>query len=584
MSGRPVRRRQNQIALFVILAVATFCIVVTWPGNPSKYLPGFIPWPSGAGLSVGGFERNEFRLGLDLAGGVSVTLEAAGSAAPVREGESLNDFAARQDVPLATLLDLNPDLARLDAAEHDRPLADTISTVILPLDPDLDLTEEIEQARLIIEERVNGFGVSEAEVTIVGGDRINAQIPGVSAAQAAGLVGSTALLEFREIDPVFPLAPLPVDPLAVRTTLVDAFDPAARQGGPDARPRLSETRVADPTEDVILAPRRSGEPPVRWIPARGLLDGEEVSLTGTFLIADSITRTLDGVGQPALTFEFDDDGAELFEQITGRLVTAQAPLGIFVDGRLISAPNVNAVISRSGIITGLSDDDARTLRLQLRAGALPINFQTIQQTEVAATLGEDSVIDTVQAGLIAFLAIVVFMVVYYRLPGLLAALALFVYAAMVMATFKLVPVTLTLAGIAGFVLSVGLAVDGNILIFERMKEELRLGRSLQGAIEAGWNRAWPAIRDGNVSTLITVAILWFFADALNANLIKSFAIALLVGTIFSMVTAIFVTRTFLNALVGFRLTRRPWLFGIRDMPPLRDATPPRRRAESGGDS
>ena len=579
-----MRRRQNQIALFVILAVATFCIVVTWPGNPGKYLPGFIPWPSGAGFSVGGFERNEFRLGLDLAGGVSVTLEAAGSAAPVREGESLNDFAARQDVPLATLLDLNPDLARLDPAEHDRPLADTISTVILPLDPDLDLTEEIEQARLIIEERVNGFGVSEAEVTIVGGDRINAQIPGVSAAQAAGLVGSTALLEFREIDPVFPLAPLPVDPLAVRTTLFDAFDPAARQGGPDARPRLSETRVADPTEDVILAPRRSGEPPVRWIPARGLLDGEEVSLTGTFLIADSITRTLDGVGQPALTFEFDDDGAELFEQITGRLVTAQAPLGIFVDGRLISAPNVNAVISRSGIITGLSDDDARTLRLQLRAGALPINFQTIQQTEVAATLGEDSVIDTVQAGLIAFLAIVVFMVVYYRLPGLLAALALFVYAAMVMATFKLVPVTLTLAGIAGFVLSVGLAVDGNILIFERMKEELRLGRSLQGAIEAGWNRAWPAIRDGNVSTLITVAILWFFADALNANLIKSFAIALLVGTIFSMVTAIFVTRTFLNALVGFRLTRRPWLFGIRDMPPLRDATPPRRRAESGGDS
>ena len=579
-----MRRRQNQIALFVILAVATFCIVVTWPGNPSKYLPGFIPWPSGAGLSVGGFERNEFRLGLDLAGGVSVTLEAAGSAAPVREGESLNDFAARHDVPLATLLDLNPDLARLDPAEHDRPLADTISTVILPLDPDLDLTEEIEQARLIIEERVNGFGVSEAEVTIVGGDRINAQIPGVSAAQAAGLVGSTALLEFREIDPVFPLAPLPVDPLAVRTTLFDAFDPAARQGGPDARPRLSETRVADPTEDVILAPRRSGEPPVRWIPARGLLDGEEVALTGTFLIADSITRTLDGVGQPALTFEFDDDGAELFEQITGRLVTAQAPLGIFVDGRLISAPNVNAVISRSGIITGLSDDDARTLRLQLRAGALPINFQTIQQTEVAATLGEDSVVDTVQAGLIAFLAIVVFMVVYYRLPGLLAALALFVYAAMVMATFKLVPVTLTLAGIAGFVLSVGLAVDGNILIFERMKEELRLGRSLQGAIEAGWNRAWPAIRDGNVSTLITVAILWFFADALNANLIKSFAIALLVGTIFSMVTAIFVTRTFLNALVGFRLTRRPWLFGIRDMPPLRDATPPRRRAESGGDS
>ena len=130
----------------------------------------------------------------------------------------------------------------------------------------------------------------------------------------------------------------------------------------------------------------------------------------------------------------------------------------------------------------------------------------------------------------------------------------------------------------------GLAVDGNVLIFERMKEELRLGRSLQGAIEAGWNRAWPAIRDGNVSTLITVAILWVFADALNANLIKSFAVALLVGTIFSMVSAIFVTRTFLQALVGFQLTRRPWLFGIREMPPLDDeGGGGRRGAEASGD-
>ncbi len=579
-----MRRRQNQLALLVILAVATFCVVVTWPGNPGKYLPGFIPWPSGSGISVGGFERNHFRLGLDLAGGVSVTLEAAGSAAPVRDGESLSDFVARQDVPLETLLDLNSALADLDPAEYDRPLPAALSTITLPLDPDLDLTEEIEQARLIIEQRVNGFGVSEAEVTIVGEDRINAQIPGVSAAQAAQLVGSTALLEFREIDPALPFSPPPADPVAARTTLFDAFDPAARLSGPGEPPRLAETRVTDPTEDVILTPRRSGEPPSRWIPARGLLGGEQVALTGTFLIAESITRTLDGVGQPALTFQFDDDGAELFEQITTRLFGEQRPLGIFVDGRLISAPNVSAVISDSGIITGLSDENARTLRLQLRAGALPINFRTIQQTEVAATLGADSVVDTVQAGLIAFLAIVIFMVVYYRLPGLLAALALFVYAAMVMATFKLVPVTLTLAGIAGFVLSVGLAVDGNILIFERMKEELRLGRSLQGAIEAGWNRAWPAIRDGNVSTLITVAILWLFADALNANLIKSFAIALLVGTIFSMVTAIFVTRSFLHALIGFRLTRRPWLFGIREMPPLEDATPARRGAESGGGS
>ena len=584
-----MRRRQNQLSLLLIAVVTAFSVAVTWPGDPDKYLPDFIPWPSGGGLNIGDFDRDEFRLGLDLAGGVSVTLEASGAAAPVRSGETLTDFASRQGQPIETLLDLNPGLESIDPSDYGRPLPAAIATILLPLDPDLDLTEDIEQARLIIEERVNGFGVSEAEVTIVGSTRINAQIPGVTAAEAAGLVGSTAQLEFREIDLVQATPPDPVDLVEARATVYDAFDSVFVQEGFPFLPRLTETFIEDADADVILAPPAGGGVDQRWIAATGILNGEEVALTGTFLIADSIGRTIDAGGLPALTFEFDDDGAEIFEQITSRLVTVQAPLGIFVDGRLISSPRVTAVISDSGIITGLTDESSRALRRQLRAGALPINFQTIQQTEVAATLGEDSVVDTVQAGLVAFLAIVLFMIVYYRLPGVLAALALFVYAAMVMATFKLVPVTLTLAGISGFVLSVGLAVDGNVLIFERMKEELRLGRSLQGAIEAGWNRAWPAIRDGNVSTLITVAILWIFADALNANLIKSFAVALLVGTIFSMVTSIFVTRTFLNALVGFQLTRKPWLFGIREMPPLDDEPDGRPRgdrprgAEASGD-
>jgi preprotein translocase subunit SecD len=580
-----VRKRQNQLALLVIAVVTAFSVIVTWPGDPEKYLPDFVPWPSGGGLNVGGFDRDEFRLGLDLAGGVSVTLEASGAASPVRDGESLTEFAARQDIPIDTLLDLNRTIEDFDEADYIQPLPDTIATLILPLDPDIDLSEDIAQARDVIEERVNGFGVSEAEVTIVGSDRINAQIPGVTAAEAAGLVGSTALLEFREVDPAQPVPRESVDPVDASVTLYDAFDPLFLQEDFPFEQRLSETSVEDPDADVILAPlAQGGGGLARWIPATGLLDGEEVQLTGTFLIADSISRTLDSTGVTALTFEFDRDGAELFEQITRRLVGSQAPLGIFVDGQIISSPTVSAVIRDAGIITGLSDEAAQRLRRQLRAGALPINFQTIQQTEVAATLGEDSVVDTVQAGLVAFIAILLFMIIYYRLPGVLAALALIVYASMVMATFKLVPVTLTLAGIAGFVLSMGLAVDGNILIFERMKEELRLGRSLQGSIEAGWNRAWPAIRDGNVSTLITVAILWIFADALNANLIKSFAIALLVGTIFSMVTSIFVTRTFLNALVGHQLTRKPWLLGIRETPSLYEEPGSRpRRPESSGD-
>ena len=622
-----MRKSQHQLTLVVILVVTGFSFFVTWPGDPDKYLPDFIPWPSGHGINLGGFDRDEFRLGLDLAGGVSVTLEASGTALQVREGDSLGDLAARSDVleiVAADIVTLNPELGGLDRADFDRtlrdvselavpaaatgpssdlfgpetvpvevvpgdtllefvgrldlinllvslnpaletiaeeeigqPLPTSFDRVVVPLElTDADLTESVEEARQIIEDRVNGFGVSEAEVTVLGENRINAQIPGVTADEAASLVGSTALLEFREIDPIQTGVSPPVDPFQARQTVFDSFDPAIEA---DAA-RVFQFQVANPDADVIVI---NG---TRWIPARAVgSDGEITQLTGRFLIPDSIERTLDRTGQPALLFEFNAEGAVLFERITERLAATQAQLGIFVDGLLVSAPRVQAVISDRGTITGLTNEDARLLRRQLRAGALPINFQVIQQTEVAATLGEDSVVDTVQAGLVAFVAIIVFMILYYRLPGLLATLALVVYAAAVMATFKLIPITLTLAGVAGFVLSMGLAVDANILIFERMKEELRLGRSLLGSIDTGWARAWSAIRDANTSTLITVVILWLFADALNANLIKSFAIALLVGTIFSMVSAIFVTRTFLHLVVDLRVARRPWLFGIREM-------------------
>ena len=574
-----MHRRQNHLALILIVVVTTFGIVVTWPGNPDKYLPDFVPWPSGGGLNVGDFDRDAFRLGLDLAGGVAVTLEASGESAPVRPGETLNDFASRTQIDIPTLLDRNASLGRLPSEEYGQPLSEEIDTLILPISIDAALLEDVvQEARSIIEERVNGFGISEAEVTILGEDRISVQIPGVSGEEAAGLVGSTAQLEFREIDPLQRTPPPPLDPFAVRSTLADAFDPVLRTPGHPAPARISTFIVPDPDEDVILA---GGS---RWIPAQGRdLDGENVALTGRFLRPDSIQRTLDNSGLPALAFEFNRTGATILAQVTQRLVRNNDPLGIFVDGSLISAPIVQAVISDRGIISGLDDEDAATLRRQLRAGALPINFQVIQQTEVAATLGEDSVVDTVQAGLVAFLVVVIFMIVYYRLPGVLAAMALLVYVSLVMTTFKLVPITLTLPGVAGFILSLGLAVDGNVLIFERMKEELRTGTTLARAIEIGWRRAWPAIRDANVSTLITVAILWFFADRLNANLIKSFAVALLVGTSFSMLTSMFVTRSFLHAIVGLPVLRSPWLFGLREIPGEESSAPgtPRDAARQG---
>ena len=574
-----MRKQRNRLALLAILLVTGFSLAVTWPGNPDRYLPDFVPWPSGHGLNIGDFDRDEFRLGLDLAGGVSVTLEASGEAAPVRPGETLEEFALRRETSVETLLELNPSLRDLDPDTYTQPLPEEITTFSLPLLIEgAVLDDAIAQARDIIEERVNGFGVSEAEVTVVGNNRVNAQIPGVTAAEAADLVGATALLEFRVIDPFQSTVPPPVDPIAVSETLEDVFDPDFAEIDSEVeQPRIATHPVLDPTDDTIVVDG------IRWIPATARnREGEEEQLTGVHLNPQSIARTLDQGGQPALSFGFTAEGSRLAEQITAELVPLQSPMGIFLDGRLISQPRVLGVISSNGIITGLSEDESRTLSRQLRAGALPVNFHVVQQTEVAATLGEDSVVQTVQAGLVAFLAIILFMVLYYRLPGALAALALMAYAAVFMATFKLVPITLTLAGVAGFVLSMGLAVDANVLIFERMKEELRLGRGLHGAIETGWIRAWPAIRDANISTLITVAILWFFADQLNANLIKSFAIALLVGTLYSMVTAIFVTRTFLNLTVGFGLTRKPWLFGIRTIP--EETTPSSGRTPRAGGS
>ncbi|MCK6563746.1 MAG: SecD/SecF family protein translocase subunit [Dehalococcoidia bacterium] len=188
----------------------------------------------------------------------------------------------------------------------------------------------------------------------------------------------------------------------------------------------------------------------------------------------------------------------------------------------------------------------------------------MQSSEVSATLGEDSVRDSVRAGEIGLLAVALFMILYYRLPGLLAALALGVYTALTLAVFKLWPVTLTLSGIAAFVLSVGMAVDANILIFERMKEELRRGRTLNSAIDIGFRRAWTSIRDSNVSTFITCLILYWFGDQFGAALVKGFALTLAIGVGVSMFSAITVTRTFLKMVVGTPLARNHWLFNAEE--------------------
>jgi preprotein translocase subunit SecD len=286
-------------------------------------------------------------------------------------------------------------------------------------------------------------------------------------------------------------------------------------------------------------------------------------------------------GLPNVAFEFNSDGAQVFGQITQRLVGK--PLGIFLDGQEISAPTVQAVLTQSGVITGLSLDQARLLALQLNAGALPVPVSIQEERTVDATLGADSVHKSIVAGELALVVVIAFMLLYYRLPGLAASCALIIYSLLTLSIFKLIPVTLTLAGIAGFILSLGMAVDANILIFERMKEELRSGKTIAAAIRAGEDRAWPSIRDSNTSTLITCLVLYFFGQQFGATIIMGFALVLGIGVLISLFSAIVVTRTFLELLLSQTWAHSARLFGMQIAPDqIGGVTTPTRRPAVAG--
>ena len=205
-------------------------------------------------------------------------------------------------------------------------------------------------------------------------------------------------------------------------------------------------------------------------------------------------------------------------------------------------------------------ESSQDLALQLQSGALPLTIKRIQRRDVDAILGPDSLNKSVVAGVIGFVLVLLFMVLYYRVPGVVSAVALLIYAAVVLSLFKLIPITLTLSGVAAVILSIGMAVDANILIFERMKEELRAGRTMLSAVNIGFSRAWPAIRDGNVSTLITCGILFYFSNQLGTTVVQGFAVALAVGVLISLFTAVVVSRTFLRTIALTRLARRPEMF------------------------
>jgi len=303
----------------------------------------------------------------------------------------------------------------------------------------------------------------------------------------------------------------------------------------------------------------------RWKPATALIDGEEKALTSRYFKENTYIDR-DDLGRIELLFEWDEEGSKLSEIITGRLIGK--PMGIFEgDEPLLGeddipiAPTVQAIIVDRGVITGLSYNEATSLSKQLNAGRLPVPLEILYDQTVSPLLGADFIDMSLKAGLIGIILVMLFMIVYYRLPGVLASLALVFYGALVLAIFKLVPVTLTLAGIGGFVLSIGMAVDANVLIFERMKEEFRTGRTLGAAIEAGFNRAWTAIRDSNVTTIIVCIILYWLGSSIVASApVMGFALTLLIGVVVSMFTAIVVTRTFLRLFVGSPVADKTSLF------------------------
>lgn len=345
--------------------------------------------------------------------------------------------------------------------------------------------------RDVIERRVNAFGIAEPVVSVAGTNRLIVELPGIKdIAGAVKQIGLTPFLEFREENP---------DYHTEEETMLDF----ARQYRPTG------------------------------------LTGK--NLRKSEIVFDPTTNS------PEISLQFDDQGKKLFSDITERNVGKT--VAIFLDGGPISAPVVQQKITAGrAVITGkFTIDQAKELAQRLNAGALPVPIKLLQQQNIGPTLGKISLQHSIVAGIIGFLAVALFMIIYYRLAGVSAVLALLVYVIITLSIFKLLPVTLTLAGIAGFILSVGMAVDANILVFERTREELRSGHDLSIALEEGFRRAWTAIRDSNVSSLITVFILGYF----GTSLIRGFAITLGVGILVSMFSALTVTRIFLRFFYSF---------------------------------
>jgi preprotein translocase subunit SecD len=388
--------------------------------------------------------------------------------------------------------------------------------------PSTDVRDAMQTLQQTIERRVNMFGVSEASVTTESGSvlsgsgddqRLSVELPGVTdVSQAIEMIGQTPLLEFR----------LENDQTKAELALVG---------------------MATSTDEILA----------------GLYNAYEATgLSGGQLKRASVVFGTQLTASPYVLIQFDADGAKLFEKITEANIGKS--MAIFLDGTLLSDPVIQtAIYGGEATITGnFTPDEAKQLVQNLNFGALPVPIELIETNTIGPSLGQATLDKGVHALLIAFGIVSLFMISWYRLPGLIATISLAMYVALSLVVFKLIPITLTAPGLAAFILSIGMAVDANVLIFERIHEELRFGKKLREAVEGGFARAWPSIRDGNVTSIISAIILYVMSDA---PVVKGFALVFFVGVVVSMITAVVVSRTLLLAVISEKIPVLKTFFG-----------------------
>jgi preprotein translocase subunit SecD len=407
---------------------------------------------------------------------------------------------------------------------------------------------DLQVTRQILENRANALGVGEIVMQIAGQCRIVAEFPGVSnPEEVVAALQQTALLEFVDMGS---------NPLPEGTTVLTDHDQPSTGTQPSTPPLTSTAAPSAATTPVANATAQPGAT------ATAAPQVYHTVMTGAAL--DTVTVQAGTVpGSYQVAFTLKSDGATVFSDYTSSHVGQY--LAIVLDKKVLSAPVIKtAITSGQGIIEGgFTSATANALAVQLRYGSLPVPVKVVESQTVGPTLGAESIRKSLLAGSIGLAVVVLFMALYYRLPGIVADFALISYSLITLMLYKIIPITLTLPGIAGFILSIGMAVDANILIFERLKEELRSGRTLQQAIDLGWSRAWPSIRDSNTSTLITCLILYVFGNSFGASMVKGFSINLGLGVLISLFTAIIVTRTFLHLVLdNLKLGEHPRWFGL----------------------